>query len=459
MTSLPSSSPCVRFAPSPTGYLHIGGLRAALFNYLFAKNTGGTYLLRIEDTDRQRSEEKYVQAIFSSFSWVDLLPDHAPVFQSARVNRHQEVAHRLLERRQAYYCYCAPEPEQREEKEGEEKKLHKGSCPSENKKVPTPALRFVFPRDHESIEWTDLVKGSLSFETVHLEDFVILRADSTPTYNFVVVIDDIDMAITHVIRGEDHISNTPKQIALYKALGAPIPLFAHLPMILGPSGAKLSKREAATSVDEYKKMGILPDALCNYLVRLGWSYKDQEIFSREELISYFSLEAVGSKGAIFDIQKLLWLNGVYIRSRSDEQLLTDVTPFFEKAPTAFSSSTLLSFIKEYKERASTLVELAHEIDELIESPLLEQSLAKKEDWHLEALEKWWQIKENSASFSAAAQEVCNQLSVPFGKFSLLCRLCFTGKGKGPGIFTLLLLFPKELLHERYTKALLFLKNK
>ncbi len=306
----------VRFAPSPTGHLHIGGARTALFNWLFARHFGGTFILRIEDTDTSRSTDEYIDAIIKGMEWLKLDWDEGPYRQTARFDVYRGYVERLLKEGKAYYCYCTPEELEQRRKDA----LAQGRTPKYDnrcryldKPVPgrTPAVRFMMPQEGRTT-LNDLIKGTIEFENNIMEDMVIMRSDGSPTYNFVVVVDDIDMKITHVIRGDDHVNNTPKQIHIYKAFGWEEPEFAHLPMILGADKARLSKRHGATSVMAYKDMGYFPDALVNYLVRLGWAYGDQEIFSREELVQYFSLESVGKSAAVFNPEKLLWLNSQYM---------------------------------------------------------------------------------------------------------------------------------------------------
>jgi glutamyl-tRNA synthetase len=283
----------VRFAPSPTGYLHVGGARTALLNWLYARHAGGTFLLRIEDTDKARSTEEHTQVILDGLKWLGLDWDEQPVFQGARVKRHQEMADKLLAEGKAY--------------------MEEG------------AIRFRLPPGE--IAWDDAVHGRISFQGEDIKDFVILRSDHTPIYNFAVVVDDVDMRISHVLRGDDHISNTPKQIALYRALGAALPVFGHVPMIHRPDGKKLSKRHGAAAVGDYQHMGILPAAMRNFLALLGWSPGgDREIMSRDEMIALFSFEGIQTKPAIFDMTKLEWMNGQYLSASSAQELYPLVAP-------------------------------------------------------------------------------------------------------------------------------------
>ncbi|PIV66369.1 MAG: glutamate--tRNA ligase, partial [Nitrospirae bacterium CG01_land_8_20_14_3_00_44_22] len=308
----------VRFAPSPTGHLHIGGARTALFNYLFARHNNGKFILRIEDTDRTRSTEEYIEAIIEGMKWLKLEWDEGPFRQTDRFDVYRSYVDKLLREDKAYYCCCSPEELEQRRKEalaqGKPQK-YDGRCRNLTKiqdsrfkiQEKNPAIRFKMPQEGQTVV-NDMIRGQVTFKNDQLDDLIIMRSDGTPTYNFTVVVDDVDMKITHIIRGDDHLNNTPKQLHIYKALGYEIPLFAHLPMILGADKARLSKRHGATSVMAYKEMGYLPDALVNYLVRLGWSYGDQEVFTREELIKHFSFENIGKSSAVFNPEKLIWLN-------------------------------------------------------------------------------------------------------------------------------------------------------
>ncbi|MCL6471592.1 MAG: glutamate--tRNA ligase [Firmicutes bacterium] len=331
----------VRFAPSPTGYLHIGGARTALFNWLFARHHDGVFILRIEDTDRERSTEEAIHAIIEAMDWLGLSWDEGPFRQMDRLDRYREEAERLLTEGKAYKCYCTPEELEERRKAAIERKetwkydrrcltlteKERMACELEGRK---PVIRFNCPDFGETLI-NDLVKGPVVFENANLDDFIMVRADGIPTYNFAVVIDDHDMDITHVIRGDDHLSNTPRQVLLYQALGYSVPEFGHLPMILGPDKTRLSKRHGATAVEAYRDEGYLPQALINYLALLGWGYGDQTIFSIDELIHKFSLDGVGKSPAVFDPAKLEWMNGVYIRELPIDVLAKMIKPFMVKA--------------------------------------------------------------------------------------------------------------------------------
>jgi glutamyl-tRNA synthetase len=318
----------VRFAPSPTGYLHVGGARTALFNWLYARHAGGKFLLRIEDTDKARSTDEHTKVILDGLTWLGLDWDEEPVFQGARVKRHQEIADRLLAESKAY--------------------------------MEDGAIRFRLPPGE--IAWDDAVHGRISFQAEDIKDFVILRSDRTPIYNFAVVVDDVDMRITHVLRGDDHISNTPKQIALYQALGAALPVFGHVPMIHGPDGKKLSKRHGATAVGDYQHMGILPAAMRNFLALLGWSPGgDREIMTLDEMIALFSFEGIQKKPAIFDMTKLEWMNGQYLSASSAADLYPLVAPQLEQLNLDGNKDTVLRAIAAVKTRSRTTLDVAKQV--------------------------------------------------------------------------------------------------
>ncbi len=351
-----------RFAPSPTGFLHIGGARTALYNWLYSRGNGGDFILRVEDTDQVRSTEESTRAILDAMIWLGLSWDEGPYFQAQRIDIHRQMVEKLLVGGKAFCCDCTPE--QLEERRKEElaagrKPKYGGRCRERGlKRGPGVAVRFRCP-DQGTTVVDDLIKGRVTFNNEELDDLVIERADGYPTYNFAVVVDDALMNITHVIRGDDHLNNTPRQILIYEALGYKVPFFGHLPMILGADKARLSKRHGATSVMAYKEMGYLPEALVNYLVRLGWSYGDQEIFHLKELISIFTLEAVGKSAAIFNPEKLLWLNQHYIKTADNERLVDDMLPFWKgRNIEPRSRGYACAVVADLKPRVKTLVELA-----------------------------------------------------------------------------------------------------
>ena len=361
----------VRFAPSPTGYLHVGGARTALFNWLFARKTGGTFILRIEDTDQQRSTDEHTRVILDGMTWLGLGWDEGPLFQGQEVERHRADAGRLLAEDKAYRCFCT-----KEELEAQRKASPKGAeafkydrrcdrLPREEVAARVArgmpfVIRFRMPQ--EDIGWDDAVHGTITFHGRDLDDLIILRADRTPIYNMAVVSDDIAMRITHVIRGDDHVSNTPKQIALYRALGAPVPVFAHVPMILGADGKKLSKRHGATAVGDYQDLGILPAAMRNFLALLGWSPGgDREILTEAELIELFSLEGIQPKPAVFDTTKLEWMNGQYLSALPAERLIPELVRELDRLGVRHSPAGLVPYINAVKARSRTVLDVARQV--------------------------------------------------------------------------------------------------
>jgi glutamyl-tRNA synthetase len=357
-----------RFAPSPTGPLHIGGVRTALFNYLYSRHCGGEFLLRIEDTDRERSTEAATQGILDSLDWLGLERDGQTVFQSTRMQRHAEVARQLLAAGNAYYCYCTPEELAREREQAKAEKRvwrydgrWRDRDPSEAPPGVTPVIRLKSERDGETV-LEDLVQGTVRVANAELDDMIILRGDGSPMYNHSVVVDDHDMAITHVIRGDDHLTNTFRQIQVYRALGWDLPRFAHIPLIHGADGSKLSKRHGAQFALEFRDNGFLPEALCNYLLRLGWSHGDLEIVGREEAIRLFDVIDVNRGAARMDYAKLLNLNGIYLRQADDDRLTRDVLERLAHRPDlslgSIAAGRIRALIPALKERAKTLVDLA-----------------------------------------------------------------------------------------------------
>ena len=351
-----------RFPPSPTGYLHLGGARTALFNWLFARNNKGKFILRIEDTDRQRSSEVYVKDIIHALEWLGLLWDEGPIFQSQRFEYYNSIIERLLQEGKAYYCHCDPEELEKKKKEA----MARGEKPKYDRRcrdlglgpAPGAVVRIKAPLTGIT-QFKDIVKGTISVDNQELDDIIIKRSDGTPTYHLAVVADDIDMGINYIIRGDDHLNNTPKQIIIYQAIGEPVPNYAHVPMILGPDRTRLSKRHGAMPVLAYKEQGYLPQALVNALARLGWSYGNQERFTMDELIEKFSLDRVGKSAGIFNAEKLMDLNAWHIRNSSDEYLAREVIPFIKRL--GFSDVTeqdTIRIVPLLKKRSKTLVEMA-----------------------------------------------------------------------------------------------------
>lgn len=353
-----------RFAPSPTGYLHIGGARTALFSWLYARRHDGAFVLRVEDTDRERSTEEAVQVILDGMRWLGLDWDEGPYYQTQRFDRYKETVQKLLDTGHAYHCYCTTEEldaMRAEQRARGEKPKYDGRCRErkEPREGVEPVVRFRMPLEGVTVV-DDQVRGRVEFENRELDDLIIARSDGTPTYNLTVVVDDVDMRITHVIRGDDHLNNTPKQINIYKALEAEVPVFSHIPMILGPDGAKLSKRHGAASVMEYRKEGYLPDAVVNYLVRLGWSHGDQEIFSREEMINLFDIADINHSASTLNPGKLDWINQHYIMERPAEALVDEFIWQLEQVgiEPMHDREYLARIIASQQSRAKTLLEMA-----------------------------------------------------------------------------------------------------
>ena len=460
----------VRFAPSPTGHLHLGGARTALFNYLFARHNKGTFILRIEDTDRTRSTEEYIEAIIEGMKWLGLNWDEGPYRQIDRFNIYKDYADKLLREGKAYYCYCSPEElEKRRQEALAQGKTPKydGRCKLLKEPIPdrVPAIRFMMPQEGETVV-NDLIRGMVVFENAQLDDLIIMRSDGTPTYNFTVVVDDVDMGITHVIRGDDHLNNTPKQLHIYKAFGYGIPAFAHLPMILGHDKARLSKRHGATSVTSYKDMGYLSDAFVNYIVRLGWAHGDQEIFTRDELVEYFSLEDVGKSAAVFNPEKLLWLNSQYIMKTPTEKLIEMVMPFLVREKIIQKDQTLdkewlSKAIETLKERAKTLVELAHSLRFYIAEDIEYEEKAKTKFLNEKNLPYLLDVKDavkGIDNFVAPEIEkvfvsLVEKHKTKLGNIAQPVRVAITGKTESPGIFEVLEIVGKEKTLRRLESAI------
>ncbi len=461
----------VRFAPSPTGYLHIGGVRTALFNYLYARHHGGAFLLRIEDTDVERSTEASVQAILDGMAWLGLHCDAPPVRQSERNDFYQDHIERLLASGKAYPCYCSKEELEARRKEalkqGRDPK-YDGRCRDGVKPVPgvEPAIRFKAPHTGTT-EMVDLIRGPISFDNGQLDDLIIRRSFGTPTYNLCVVVDDALMEMTHIIRGDDHINNTPKQILLYQALGYEVPRYAHLPMILGPDKTRLSKRHGATSVMAYKEMGYLPEALLNYLARLGWGYGDQEIFSMDELIEKFSLEGVSKAAAVFNPEKLDWLNHHYIKNGDPQRfakLLNEILVekgMIQQAYPENQLGYLTEVVTCQQEKRKTLVEMAEmstyffdsqiTIDEKAGAKFLKPEIRPVLDTlatRLEGVEAF-----TVESVQGVFELVMEETGMKLGKIAQPVRVALTGGTVSPGIFELVAILGKGRVQERIRSAM------
>ena len=460
------SSPVTRFAPSPTGYLHIGGARTALFNWAFAKGNGGKMLLRIEDTDRERSTDGAVAAILDGMTWLGLDWDGQAVSQYGRMKRHSEVAHELRDKGQAYYCYCSPEEltAMREKADAEKRPIRydgtwRNRPASDAPAGIKPVIRFKSPQEGETVI-NDQAQGRVVIPNKDLDDLIILRSDGNPTYNLSVVVDDHDMGVTHIIRGVDHLTNAARQIQIYLAMGWPVPSMTHVPLIHGPDGAKLSKRHGALGVEAYRAMGYLPAALRNYLARLGWSHGDDEIFSTEELVKWFELGGIGKSAARFDFAKLENLNGYYIRHTPDAELLEQFLTFLphvENGPAMLAKIDapmkvkLLSALPGLKDRAKTLVELMNSCGYLFaQRPLTMDDKAKAllndegkaasrtlielltpiNDWTAHALE-------------TAVKAYAESNGVKLGKLAQPLRAALTGTSTSPPIFDVLEVLGRE----------------
>ena len=443
-----------RFAPSPTGYLHIGSARTALYCWLYAKKTAGTFILRIEDTDLERSTEASKQAIIDGMQWLELDYDEGPFYQTDRFDRYKEVLSQMLEKGTAYRCYCSKERLETLRATQIEKKIkprYDGHC--RDRVVETAdsyVVRFRNPTSG-NVEFDDLVRGKLSFANAELDDLIIARSDGSPTYNFTVVVDDLDMQITHVIRGDDHINNTPRQINILLALDAKIPLYAHIPMILGSDGKRLSKRQGAVSVLEYREEGFLPHALLNYLARLGWSHGDQEIFSQEELIEFFDLKNIHRSLAAFNQEKLLWLNQHYLKTMHPQSLTTELEWQLRKLGLDVSKGPALEeVIIAQRERCKTLKEMAEQSQFWFVDAVTYQPEAMK---HLNAEVK--PLLQNLLSAFAAIEvwekeaihktiaEVAEKGGVKLGKLAQPLRVAVTGGTVSPSIDLTLQLLGRE----------------
>ncbi|MBE8189482.1 MAG: glutamate--tRNA ligase [Candidatus Thioglobus sp.] len=451
-----------RFAPSPTGYLHIGGARTALFAWAWAKNQQGKFILRIEDTDLARSSKASVAAILEGMSWLGLDYDEGPYFQTEHFERYKTVISQLLNSGKAYYCECS-EKRLQELRDGlmakGEKAKYDGHC--RHKNLSSGVVRFQNPAAG-NVVFTDLVKGKISVNNEELDDLIIARTDGSPTYNLTVVVDDFDMKIDVVIRGDDHINNTPKQINLYQALGWKLPDFAHLPMILGADGSRLSKRHGAVSVMAYREAGFLPEALLNYLARLGWSHGDKELFSTAEIIELFELKNVNKAPASFDADKLLWLNQHYIQTAPAQHLLDELAWHLQKNQIEITNEIdIFKVIESLRKRSKTLVEMAFGLKMFYQDfTTFDENLGKKHFKNkaplelllakLMVLEAW-----TAAEIKAIIEKVAEELSVGFGKVGQPFRLALSGDGNAGSIDLVAELLGKDKVLKRLQMALEF----
>ncbi|MFZ7200988.1 glutamate--tRNA ligase [Avibacterium avium] len=466
----PSVKVRTRFAPSPTGYLHVGGARTALYSWLFAKHNQGEFVLRIEDTDLERSTPEATQAILEGMEWLNLAWDHGPYYQTKRFDRYNQVIDQMLEQGLAYRCYCSKERLENlrnEQEKNKEKPRYDGYClhhAPENPDAPH-VVRFKNPQEG-SVVFDDAVRGRIEISNNELDDLIIRRTDGSPTYNFCVVIDDWDMGITHVVRGEDHINNTPRQINILKALNAPIPTYAHVSMILGDDGQKLSKRHGAVSVMQYRDDGFLPEALLNYLVRLGWGHGDQEIFSVEEMIKLFELTQVSKSASAFNTEKLLWLNHHYIRELPPEYVAKHLAWHYQHQGIDTSNGPALSeIVVMLGERCKTLKEMATASRYFFEDfDHFDESAVKKhfKSGAVEALEK---VKEKLTALSQwtaepihqAIEQTAEELGVGMGKVGMPLRVAVTGAGQSPSMDVTLVGIGRDRSLARIQKAIDFIK--
>ena len=459
-----------RFAPSPTGYLHVGGARTALFAWLYAKKTNGQFVLRIEDTDRERSTQESIDAILQGMQWLGLDYDEGPFYQTQRMARYQECIEQLLAEGKAYKCYCSKErlDALREQQMAvKQKPRYDGKCREAGEQAGDYVIRFRNPTEG-SVVWQDAVKGRIDIANSELDDFIIARSDGTPTYNFTVVVDDWDMGITHVIRGDDHVNNTPRQINVLHALGATIPEYAHVPMILGEDGKRLSKRHGAVSVMAYREQGFLPQALLNYLVRLGWSSGDQEIFSLEEMQTQFTLDHINNSPAAFSMDKLTWLNEHYLRNMPLSQWQDELIWHYQQIGlTVEPNERLQQIVAALLDRVSTVKQLVEQSRYFFaDFEDFEEKAAKKHlrpvalepltilSERLVALENW-----QAASIHAAVEQVAEQLDVGMGKVGMPLRVAITGQGMSPGIDITAELLGKATVLARLDQAIAFIKKR
>jgi glutamyl-tRNA synthetase len=465
-------SPIVtRFPPSPTGYLHIGGARTAIFNWLYARHMKGRFVLRFEDTDRERSSQEYVEAILESLKWLGLDWDDGPFFQTQRFPVYREFIQKLLDSGNAYYCTCTPEQldaMRQRAMAGGGKPKYDGTCRNRGLAAgPGAAVRFKAPLTGSTV-LDDVVKGGIVFQNEELDDFIICRSDGTPTYNFAVVVDDITMGINTIIRGDDHVMNTPKQIQLYKALGCQLPVFGHVPMVLGKDRTRLSKRHGATSVTAYREMGFLPEAMLNYLVRLGWSHGDQEFFTREELVEVFNLENIGRAAGVFDSEKLSALNADHMKALPPAQLVDRLRPFMRARGVELAgSSTAEKVVASLVPRSKTLVEMAEQALFYFQNEVVYEADAARKfltaeslpalkalTAKLEALEDY-----SEQAIEETFKAVMAETGLKLGKIAQPLRVALSGRAASPGIFEITAIIGKEKALARLRRAIVHIEGK
>ncbi|ERM93041.1 MAG: Glutamate--tRNA ligase 1 [Caldanaerobacter subterraneus] len=471
----------VRFAPSPTGSLHIGGARTALFNWLFARHHGGKFILRVDDTDLERSTEESMRGILEGLQWLGIDWDEGPIYQSQRLDEYRKFANKLLEEGKAYYCFCTKEEleEMRKQAEREGRPfMYTGKCRNltkeqiENylKEGRKPVIRLKTPREGKTVVH-DIIRGDVEFDNSTIDDFIIMKSDGMPTYNFATVVDDYQMGITHIIRAEEHLSNTPKQILIYEALGVPLPQFAHVSMVLAPDRTKLSKRHGATSVQEFRDQGYLPEAIVNYITLLGWAPLDgEEIFDVRKSIREFSLERVSKNPAVYDVQKLTWINGHYIRSYDLDKLTQAIIPFLQKKGLIgenYDYEYIKKIVSVVREREKTLVDIAD---------AMTYYFKEVESYEEKGVQKYF-TKEGVVDILKKAAETLKNLE-PFNKFTAEeayrklveelgisssalfhpTRLAISGRTFGPGLFDIMEFLGKEKTVARIERAIKFIEE-
>lgn len=461
-----------RFPPSPTGYLHVGGARTALFNWLYARKTGGTFILRIEDTDTVRSTKESVDAIFEGMEWLGIDWDQGPFYQTQRFDIYKEYLDKLIQEGKAYYCTCSPEDVEtmRETARASGRKpMYDGTCRDKNLGPQEGAVVRLRTPDTGATIIDDVVKGAIAIQNTEIDDFILQRSDGVYTYNFAVVIDDLTMGVNHVIRGDDHVSNTPKQILIYEALGVPLPRFGHVPMVLGPDKTRLSKRHGAMSVTQYREMGFLPEALLNYLVRLGWSHGDQEFFTISELKEIFDLGAIGRSPSVFDFDKLTALNAEHIQKATPERLRA---PFLDQLTAKGiahdpTDPRIPEIITVLQPRAKTMVEMAEQADFFFADTITYCEKAAKKNLKVASLDVLRRIRErllqaddwSEPAMDALLHAVMEDTGLKFGKIGGPLRVALTGRGMSPGMSETLAALGKEKSLPRIDAAILHLEEK
>ena len=459
-----------RFPPSPSGYLHVGGARTALFNWLYARHMNGRFVLRIEDTDVARSSQESVDAIFEALEWMGIDWDDGHYYQSQRFHIYQEYIQKLIESGHAYYCTCSPgqlETMRAKAMETGGKPKYDGTCRDKDlSKTSQAVVRFKAPLTGTTV-LKDTVKSNIVFQNDELDDFIIARSDGSPTYNFVVVVDDITMKINTIIRGDDHVMNTPKQMLIYQALGAPLPTFAHVPMVLGKDRTRLSKRHGATSVTAYRDMGFLPNAFINYLARLGWSHGDQEFFTREELIEKFNLENIGRSAGIFDIEKLSALNADHMKATPTDRLAKSLIPFLKRQGYDVQEGALLEkVVATLVIRCKTLAEMADAAAFYFSDTVAYEEKASKKFLKPNALDALITLTSlleridhfTEANLETAFKTVMEQTGLKLGKIAQPVRVALTGKTASPGIFEIAEIIGKERVISRLKRAIHFIEK-